>query len=85
MSFAVTAAVPETVAFPRVAHELASEGLVETVQATVPVYPVAGVIVIVEAPEPPWAMVSADALRLKVPVVAAGLPTVTVAYPVEAA
>ena len=50
---AVTALLPETVAFGKEKQPFVTEGLLETVNATVPVYPFFGVIVTVEVPELP--------------------------------
>ena|SRR6516162_2694223 len=62
---AVTADVPETVAFDIAKHKSADDGALETVQAIVPVYPFWGVIVTVDVPVLPAAMVASVAARVK--------------------
>jgi len=61
---AMTAAVPDTVVFGSVKHPFERVGLLETVHATVPVYPFCGVTVTVEVPELPAATVTLVAASL---------------------
>ena len=63
---AVTALLPETVAFGKEKQPFVSEGLLVTVNLTVPVYPLTRVTVTVEVPVFPAETVMLVAERLKV-------------------
>jgi hypothetical protein len=65
VNVAITAALPDTVVFGSVKHPFERVGLLETVHATVPIYPFCGVTVTVEVPELPAATVTLVAASLK--------------------
>ena len=61
----VIAVAPETVLLGIEKHKSGEEGLLETAQLIVPVYPFCGVIVTVDVPELPAATVAFAAARVK--------------------